>query len=79
MPESISKAQADFALGRMGYSLIREDGTRSAYLDRDYPGDPPHYLQLTFSGNRILWDDLKRGLEYDGANIAVFLAELESL
>ena len=79
MPESISRTQADFALGRMGYSLVRDDGVLTAYLDRNYPGEPAHYLLLNFRNDRILWDDLKRLLEYDGANIAVFLAELESL
>ena len=50
-----------------------------AYLDRSYPGDPAHYLLLNFSGGHMLWADLRRALEHDGANISVFLAELESL
>ena len=78
MPEAVFRLQADFVLDRMGYSLVRETGGLVAYLDRNYPGDPLHYLQLTFSGNRMLWEDLKTALEHDGANINVFLAELES-
>lgn len=79
MPEAVFRLQADFVLDRMGYSLVRETGTLVAYLDRKYPGDPAHYLLLNFSGNQILWPDLSRALEYDGANISVFLAELESI
>ena len=79
MPEVISRIQADLVLDRMGYSVVREDGDLVAYLDRSYPGDPAHYLLLNFSGNQILWPDLSRALAYDGANISVFLAELESL
>lgn len=79
MPEAVSRMQADFVLGRMGYSLVRADGGLVAYLDRSYPGDPAHYLLLNFSGGHMLWTDLRRALERDGANISVFLAELESL
>ena len=79
MPEAVSRMQADFVLGRMGYSLVRADGGLVAYLDRSYPGDPAHYLLLNFSGDRMLWADFRRALERDGANISVFLAELESL
>lgn len=71
--------QADFVLGRMGYSLVRVDGGLVAYLDRNYPGDPAHYLLLNFRGDHMLWADLRRALEHDGANTSVFLAELESL
>ena len=79
MPEAITRMQVDLALGRMGYALVRADGGFVAYLDRNYPGDPAHYLLLNFSGGRIWWDDIRRALEYDGASISVFLAELESL
>ena len=79
MSESVSRMQADFVLGRMGYGLVRAEGGFVAYLDRNYPGDPAHYLLLNFIGDQMLWDDLSRALEYDGANISVFLAELESL
>lgn len=79
MPEAISRIQADVVLERMGYALIREEGGQAAYLDRQFPGEPARYLMLNFSGDRILWADLSRALQYDGANISVFLAELESL
>lgn len=79
MPEAVFRLQADFVLDRMGYSLVREVGSLVEYVDRNYPGDPAHYLLLNFSGNQILWPDLRRALERDGANISVFLAELESL
>ena len=79
MPEAIFRMQVDFVLGRMGYALVRVDDGLVAYLDRNYPGDPAHYLLLNFSGDRILWEDVRRALEYDGANINVFLADLESI
>ena len=79
MPEAISRNQIDAVRGRMGYSLAREDNGLAAYLDRNYPGDPAHYLLLDFSGDRISEGDLVRALERDGANINVFFAELESL
>ena len=61
--------QADFVLGRMGYSLVRADGGLVAYLDRNYPGDPAHYLLLSFSGDRMPWEYLRRALEHDGAKM----------
>ena len=79
MPESVSRMQIAVVLGRMGYALVGETDDLVAYLDRNYPGDPAHYLLLDFSGDRMRWEDLKAALERDGANISVFLAELESL
>ena len=77
--ESVSRMQVEVVLGRMGYALVGEADDLVAYLDRNYPGDPAHYLLLDFSGDRMRWEDLKAGLERDGANINVFLSELESL
>ena len=79
MSESVSRMQVDAALGRMGYALIGETDDLVVYLDRNYPGDPARCLLLNFSGDRMRWEDIMRELEYDGANINVFLAELESL
>ena len=77
--ESVSRMQVEVALGRMGYVRVGEVDDLVAYLDRNYPGDPAHYLLLDFSGDWMRWDDLKAGVERDGANINVFLAELESI
>ena len=78
MSEAITRAQADFVLERMGYEIFADDLGMVAYIDRRYPGDPVHYLQPDFSNGPIPWDDFVRHLESDGANVAVFLAELES-
>lgn len=79
MPELISRHQADAVLARMGYDIIAEEDGLVAYLDRTYPGDPVHPLLLDFANNLTTWDDCATQLENDGANVAVFIAELEAL
>lgn len=79
MPEPVSRSQTDLALARMGYDIIAEEDGLVAYLDRTYPGEPAHPLLLDFSNTLVPWEHLVAQLEYDGANIAVFLAELDAM
>ena len=77
MPEPISRAQSDFALGRMGYEVVDHEAGLVRYRDTQYPGIPEHLLHFDFRNGPIPWDDYRRQLEYEGVNVSVFLAELE--
>ena len=77
MPEPISRAQSDFALGRMGYEVVDSEAGLVRYRDRQYPGVREHLLHFDFRDGSIPWDDYRRQLEYEGVNVSVFLSELE--
>ena len=77
MPEPISQAQSDFALGRMGYEIIASDAGLVRYRDNQYPGIPERLLHFDFRNGPIPWDDYREQLEYEGVNVSVFLSELE--
>ena len=79
MPEPISRGQADFALGRMEYQIIDEVHGLVKYLDPRYPGNPERPLYFDFIDGSIPWDDFRKHLEYEGVNVAAFLAELEAM
>ena len=46
------------------------------FTDPNYPARP---MAFNFNWGGIDWDDFRRELEYEGVNVAVFLAELESM
>ena len=77
MPEPISRDQSDFALSRMGYTVIDDESDLVRYRDDQYPGEPERLLHFDFRDGPIPWEDYKAQLEYEGVNVSVFLAELE--
>ena len=78
MPESVSKADIDYVMARLGYRIIGEQDDIAAYWDEHYPPADGHYLLIVFEDGRINYDNLRRILEYEGVNIAVFNAEMEA-
>ena len=76
MPEPIPREQAIAAFLRMGYEVTSEGGDMIVFTDRNYPARP---MAFNFNWGGIDWDDFRRELEYEGVNVAVFLAELESM
>ena len=78
MSEPISREQADFVLRLMGYEVIELESHLVKYLDSRYPGVPERPLYFDFSHGPIPWGDFRGHLEYEGVDVAVFLAELES-
>ena len=86
MPEPISRDTAVATLPRLGYEKRAEANDfvvfyDVAFYDRGYPdrGYPERPLNFDFSRGPIPWDDFRRQLEYEGLNVATFLAELESM
>lgn len=74
----VSREQAHYALIRMGYKLIKDEGGLVKYIDTVYPGYPVCPLQFDFSRGPIPWRDIQSRLEYEGANPEVFFTEVES-
>ena len=76
MPEPVSRDTAVAALLRLEYEIIAEEGDLVVISDSNYPVRP---LKLDFNQGDIPWDDFREILEYEGVNVASFLAELESM
>ena len=62
----------------LGYRIIGEQDDITVYWDEQYPPADGHYLLIVFEDGRINYDNLRRILEYEGINIAVFNAALEA-
>ena len=75
MPEPISRSEAIATLLRLGYEVLVEEGDFVILFDPNYPMRP---LAFNFSQGEIDWDDVRKLLEYEGVDVARFLAELES-
>jgi hypothetical protein len=60
----------------MGYELLAEEGGFFVYEDPNYP---EHFLEFYFGGGPILWYAFRRQLEYEGVNVDVVVAHLESM
>ena len=76
MPEPVYRDTAVAALLRLEYEITAEEGDLVVLSDSNYPVRP---LKLDFSQGDIPWDDFREILEYEGVNVASFLAELESM
>ncbi len=76
MPEPISRERAITAFLRMGYEITAEEGDMIVFTDRNYPARP---MAFNFSWGSIKWDDFCRELDYEGVNVDVVVAELESM
>ena len=75
MPRPINRSEAIHTLLRLGYEIVAEEGNFVMLYDPDYPA---RQLKLDFGRGAIPWEDFQGQLEYEGVNVAVFLAELES-
>lgn len=67
-----------YALVRMGYELVSDNGVVAVYRDAKYPGYPERRLRFDFSRGAIPRRDLQRQLEYEGVPVEAFFAELDS-
>ena len=76
MPEPITRERATAAFLRMGYEVTSEDVDMVVFTDRNYPARP---MAFNFGWGDIDWDDFRQELEYEGVNVALFLAERESM
>ena len=75
MPDPFSKEVVGTVLTRLGYVAVAEQPGQVVYQD----SDTGHYLTIAFNNDHIDWDDLSANLEYEGINLALFLAEYEAL
>ncbi len=75
MPDPISKDATVATFLRIGYEILAEEGGFIMFSDPAYPVRP---LTIDFSRGEIAWVDFQRQLEYEGIDVARFLAELES-
>lgn len=76
MPDPISQSAVVAVLLRLGYVVHAEVGEIVILIDPEHPASQ---LNFSFSGSAIEWEDLRKTLEYEGVDVARFLAELESL
>ena len=76
MPEAVTQGETVATFLRLGFDLLVEEGGFVMFSDPAYPARP---VKLDFSRGVIPWEDFRSQLEYEGVNVAVFLAELESM
>lgn len=76
MPEAVAQGETVAAFLRLGFAILAEEGGFIMLSDPTYPARP---VQFDFSRGAIPWEDFRSQLEYEGVNVALFLAELESM
>ena len=76
MPEPISRDTAVAALINLGYRVLDDEDSLLLF---GHTSVPIYLWVLDFSQGAIPWDDFRQRLEYEGIDVARFLAEMESL
>ena len=76
--ERIDRAVVESILvNQMGHRMVSREGLFTALVDESHPVG---YLQLSFDDrDSIMWGLLVMNLEFEGANVEVFSAHLESM